>query len=392
MFDSLFLAIQDILKEIDDGFNDNLTVRVPGIGQSGYLSMSDNEFCHHLIFIEELIIFIHKCKSSYGLRITIIPCFKNSYLESISEECNLKYKSDLFGIIDENTLLVNAWDSSSFIGNGLRNAQSIEGWLVAGYGYNKELINSSFLHNAWFQELYPRDRWVNKESKESVNVLYEINTYPHQLPVNAAQIVFTHLQAKYPDITTHIKTNIYGSGSCKQLFPQWSVRAHRDLEVDYMLTHDIQFHLKDFVLYKNKTPYSLPDLEPILAEYEKLPNEKNETFHRKSSPLLVLKQYLKQLRDKDIQNILITTPGADVIQLQHNMLLQQSKRNQVSITPNPLFQYDSTEVRLDKILGFYNFKTRILKSAYNFCKTALQKKLQAKVYSARSYTEDDRNH
>ena len=43
--------------------------------------------------------------------------------------------------------VVNAWDSNSYIGNGLLNDPTIDGWFVAGYGPNKKLKNSSFLHN-----------------------------------------------------------------------------------------------------------------------------------------------------------------------------------------------------------------------------------------------------
>ena len=46
--------------------------------------------------------------------------------------------------------IVNAWDSNSFIGNGGSYDNSIDGWFVAGYGPNKDLKNSSFLHNYFF--------------------------------------------------------------------------------------------------------------------------------------------------------------------------------------------------------------------------------------------------
>ena len=44
--------------------------------------------------------------------------------------------------------LVNAWDSNSYIGNGLTKDNTIDGYYVAGYGPNKELVNSSYLHNS----------------------------------------------------------------------------------------------------------------------------------------------------------------------------------------------------------------------------------------------------
>ena len=46
--------------------------------------------------------------------------------------------------------IVNAWDSNSFIGNGGSKDPTIDGWFVAGYGPNKDLKNSSFLHNPIF--------------------------------------------------------------------------------------------------------------------------------------------------------------------------------------------------------------------------------------------------
>ena len=46
--------------------------------------------------------------------------------------------------------IVNAWDSNSYIGNGLRQDGTIDGFYVAGWGPNKKLKNTSFLHNPFF--------------------------------------------------------------------------------------------------------------------------------------------------------------------------------------------------------------------------------------------------
>jgi len=51
---------------------------------------------------------------------------------------------------DFNVILVNAWDSRSFIGNGGSKDKTIDGAMVSSTGPGKELPNSSFFHNPFF--------------------------------------------------------------------------------------------------------------------------------------------------------------------------------------------------------------------------------------------------
>jgi hypothetical protein len=59
------------------------------------------------------------------------------------------------------TILVNAWDSRSFVGNGLDDDNTIDGFMVAGIGPGGQMRNSSFLHNVFTSPaLLERKAWV----------------------------------------------------------------------------------------------------------------------------------------------------------------------------------------------------------------------------------------
>jgi hypothetical protein len=59
-------------------------------------------------------------------------------------------------------VLVNAWDSLSFIGNGGSQDNTVDGMMVAGTGPGAALRNDSFLHNPFFNPglLAHSDRWI----------------------------------------------------------------------------------------------------------------------------------------------------------------------------------------------------------------------------------------
>lgn len=58
-------------------------------------------------------------------------------------------------------VLLNAYDSHSFIGNGGRNDATIDGWMVAGFGPNDAMKNSSYLHNAVFNPTMKHpENWI----------------------------------------------------------------------------------------------------------------------------------------------------------------------------------------------------------------------------------------
>lgn len=68
------------------------------------------------------------------------------------------------------SLVVNAWDDGSFIGNGGSHDNSMDGWTVAGYGPGSHVVNASFLHNVFFcPELLAPNTWIRVpcEAKQS---------------------------------------------------------------------------------------------------------------------------------------------------------------------------------------------------------------------------------
>lgn len=60
----------------------------------------------------------------------------------------------------EKVVVVNAWDNMSFIGNGGSADQSIDGYMISGRGPDRSFINTSYLHNLFFQETVPEIYWV----------------------------------------------------------------------------------------------------------------------------------------------------------------------------------------------------------------------------------------
>lgn len=116
---------------------------MPLLGQGQYLSYipKSERIKANTIFFEEI--------SKIDI-IIVIPCKK-----IISKQHYEKYKDlieigNIFTPRNGKYGIVNAWDSNSFIGNGGSKDPTIDGWFVAGYGSNKNLINSSILHNTLF--------------------------------------------------------------------------------------------------------------------------------------------------------------------------------------------------------------------------------------------------
>lgn len=59
------------------------------------------------------------------------------------------------------TLLVNAWDPMSFVGNGGLGDRTIDGFLVAGFGPGAKVPNSAYLHNPFLSTgLHDPANWV----------------------------------------------------------------------------------------------------------------------------------------------------------------------------------------------------------------------------------------
>ena len=58
-------------------------------------------------------------------------------------------------------VLVNAWDSHSYIGNGGAGDPTIDGFMVAGTGPGRRLRNSSYLQNPFFSTaLLEPEAWI----------------------------------------------------------------------------------------------------------------------------------------------------------------------------------------------------------------------------------------
>jgi hypothetical protein len=129
-------------------------IYMPMIGQGSYLSFIsyNNKKNATEIFFDEI------CRSIENTDINIIIVVHD--IKTINKRIYKKYKK----IIEINNLfepkehkkygIVNAWDSNSFIGNGGSKDNTIDGWFVSGYGPNKNLKNSSILHNHLLNNLY----------------------------------------------------------------------------------------------------------------------------------------------------------------------------------------------------------------------------------------------
>eukprot|EP00854_Cymbomonas_tetramitiformis_P000134 gene134-210_t len=69
-------------------------------------------------------------------------------------------------------VIVNAWDSHSFIGNGGQEDLTIDGFIVANAGRkNNDFVNDSYLHNPFFTQ--------SLEIKKTLNLLPDLYTYDY---------------------------------------------------------------------------------------------------------------------------------------------------------------------------------------------------------------------
>jgi len=70
-----------------------------------------------------------------------------------------------YGMEHQKVFVVNPGDLRSFIGNGMSNERSVEGFVVANaQGYNPQWQNTSFLHNPYFNpDIFTPDKIANSE-------------------------------------------------------------------------------------------------------------------------------------------------------------------------------------------------------------------------------------
>jgi hypothetical protein len=141
------------------GQNKDYSIILPAIGMGAFINIIGRTNQQKLIQknIDTLIDIINntsinKSKKVY-LRFRNYPYFLIK--EKIKNDQNLLNNINIEGddifeksdVIEPNQYFVNAWDTRSFIGNKLNQDPTIDGWFVAGYRFNKKLINNSYLHN-----------------------------------------------------------------------------------------------------------------------------------------------------------------------------------------------------------------------------------------------------
>lgn len=160
------LLYRNIFKGVDR-FNNmykqgDYSIILPAIGMGAFLHwIGDTENKKKLITMNLNVLYdiikneeINKAKKVY-LRFREEPSLiwnqivaeKNNQI--VNEKVNIE-GNDLFekeDVEESNQYFVNAWDTRSFIGNKLNQDPTIDGWFVAGYNFNKNLINNSYLHN-----------------------------------------------------------------------------------------------------------------------------------------------------------------------------------------------------------------------------------------------------
>lgn len=115
-------------------------------------------------------------------------------------------------------MLLNAWDSVSFIGNGGMEDRTIDGFMVAGYGPNKgSLRNASYLHNAFFNNnMTDRENWVIVPPDAKEDEIRQIKTTTDD---EIRQVMAWYAHDQISDIvryayTKYTKGSAAGDGNC----------------------------------------------------------------------------------------------------------------------------------------------------------------------------------
>lgn len=147
-----------------------INVRLPMIGLGAFLStVSSKEYEEVIQAFGETLSEVVANNNNKEIQFTICIYDKDSSLtKHIKENFHLKVGlgdeyGNLFNITPDNShhVLVNAWDSRSFIGNGLIHDPTIDGLLVSGAG---GILNASYLHNPFFStSLLNSNKWICSE-------------------------------------------------------------------------------------------------------------------------------------------------------------------------------------------------------------------------------------
>lgn len=145
--------------------DNDIKIIIPGMGMGAYLSSIRQENKSALInlYMDTLMEVLKDIKP-WEQKVDITLAFlHNNKDRNERKQSLIRRKLDINGLnnivkviddlftpfpsYDGQLFYVNAWDNKSFIGNGLRHDPSVDGWFVAGYNFNKDLKNNSFLHN-----------------------------------------------------------------------------------------------------------------------------------------------------------------------------------------------------------------------------------------------------
>ncbi len=124
------------------------TVRMPAVGLGAYLSALDADarsVCVD-VFFEQLA-----AAASSRPRWRFQLCAFGGLGARTCDGVAVLRDVNLFSVdVAEDVVLVNAWDTVSFIGNGGALDRTVDGMMVAGIMGGAELVNCSYLHNPFF--------------------------------------------------------------------------------------------------------------------------------------------------------------------------------------------------------------------------------------------------
>ena len=145
MFATIFKASRKLR------FSGRYEIRIPALGLGAYLSGLTDEAeknkCKN-IFMEELLAASTKMNDGNG---TVYFCDLNrDNYSRLPSNTIVKYKNDLLKITntDPGVIIVNAWDSHSFIGNGGSHDRTIDGMI--GAGINRYIECAAYAQNPFF--------------------------------------------------------------------------------------------------------------------------------------------------------------------------------------------------------------------------------------------------
>ena len=158
LYENIFKGVEYFNKKYRN--NEEYSIIIPAIGMGAFLTSVPSEYKEEFIRINITALLniivdnnINKSKKVYirfrdQPKVVLDVLLKQNTYKKINDKINLE-SNDLFdtNVMEKNQYYVNAWDTRSFIGNKLITDPTIDGWFVAGYRFNQNLINDSYLHN-----------------------------------------------------------------------------------------------------------------------------------------------------------------------------------------------------------------------------------------------------